>query len=138
MKRLFVDTDILLDLLARREPFYEEAAELFSLADMKHVHLSVSALSISTVHYVLSKSMDAKKAKVVLRKLRLIVKVLPLDERVIDLALNSESFSDFEDSLQSFTALEANQELIVTRNLKDFKGAALPVMTAKQYVQSLS
>ena len=138
MKRLFVDTDILLDLLARREPFYEEAAELFSLADMKHVHLSVSALSITTVNYVLSKSMDAKKSQVVLRKLRLIVKVLPLDERVIDLALNSESFSDFEDSLQSFTALEANQELIVTRNLKDFKGAALPVMTAKQYVQLLS
>ncbi len=138
MKKLFVDTNILLDLLARREPFYEEAAELFSLADMKHVHLSVSALSISTVNYVLSKSMDAKQAKAILRKLRLILNVLATDEKIIDLALNDDTFFDFEDSLQFYTALEAGQELIVTRNLKDFKHAKLPVMTARQFLQSIA
>jgi predicted nucleic acid-binding protein len=121
MKKLFVDTNIVIDLLSRREPFFEEAAELFSLADKKQVELSVSSLTIANTSYALLRQMDSNKAKSVLRKLRLILKVLPLDDKIIGLALNDETFSDFEDGLQYFTAIEDEQELIITRNLKDFK-----------------
>lgn len=137
MKKLLVDTNIVIDLLARREPFYVEAAELFSLADKRHVELSISSLTIANTSYALLRQMDSNRAKSVLRKLRLILKVLPLDDKIIGLALNDESFSDFEDGLQYFTAIEYEQELIITRNLKDFKNSKLPTMTAKQFIETL-
>lgn len=137
MKRLFVDTNILIDLLSRREPFFEEAAELFSLADRKQVELSVSSLIIANTSYVLLRRLDSNNVKSVLRKLRLILKILPLDDKVIGLALNDENFSDFEDGLQYFTAIEGEQELIISRNLKDFKNSKLPTMTAKQFIETM-
>ena len=137
MKKLFVDTNIVIDLLSRREPFFEEAAELFSLADKKQVELSVSSLTIANTSYALLRQMDSIKAKSVLRKLRLILKVLPLDDKIIGLALNDDTFSDFEDGIQYFTAIEYEQELIITRNLKDFKKSKLPTMTAKQFIETI-
>lgn len=137
MKKLFVDTNIVIDLLSRRAPFFEEAAELFSLADKKQVELSVSSLTIANTSYVLLRQMDSSKAKLVIRKLRLILNVLPLDDKIIGLALNDETCSDFEDGLQYFTAIENEQELIITRNLKDFKNSKLPAMTAKQFIETI-
>jgi predicted nucleic acid-binding protein len=137
MKRLFVDTNIVIDLLSRREPFFEEAAELFSLADKKQVELSVSSLTMANTSYALLRQMDSNKAKSVLRKLKLILKILPLDDKIIGLALDDENFSDFEDGLQYFTAIEHEQELIITRNLKDFKNSKLPTMTAKQFIETI-
>jgi len=135
MKKIFIDTNIVIDLLSRREPFFEEAAALFSLADKKQVELSVSSLTIANTSYALLRQMDSNKAKSVLRKLRLILKILPLNDKIIGLALNEEAFSDFEDGLQYFTAIEDGQELIITRNLRDFKNSKLPTMTAKQFVE---
>ena len=137
MKRVFVDTNIVIDLLSRREPFYEEAAILFSLADNRIIELAVSSLTIANTSYALYRQMDANKARSILRKLRLIVRVLPLDDKIIGLALNDETFSDFEDGLQYFTAIENRQELIITRNLKDFKNSKLPTMTAGQFIKTL-
>jgi predicted nucleic acid-binding protein len=137
MKKLFIDTNIVIDLLSRRAPFHEEAAELFSLADKKLVRLSVSSLTIANTSYVLLRKMDADKAKLVIRKLRLLLNVLPLDDKIIGLALNDETFSDFEDALQYFTAIEDEQELIITRNLKDFKNSKLPSMTAQQFIETI-
>lgn len=136
MKKLFVDTNIVIDLLSRRELYYDEAATLFSLADKNQVELSVSSLTIANTSYVLLRQMDSIKAKSILRKLRLIVKILPLDDKIVGLALNDETFSDFEDGLQYFTAIENGQETIITRNLKDFKNSKLPTITAKQFIAS--
>ena len=137
MKKLFVDTNIVIDLLSRREPFFEEAAELFSLADKKQVELSVSSLTIANTSYALLRQMDSNKAKSVLRKLRLILKVLPLDDKIIGLALNDETFPDFEDGIQYFTAIENGQQFIITRNLKDFKKSKLPAMSPKQFIETI-
>ena len=136
MKKLFVDTNIVIDLLSRREPYYDEAATLFSLADKNQVELSASSLTIANTSYVLLHQMDSIKAKSILRKLRLIVKILPLDDKIVGLALNDETFSDFEDGLQYFIAIENGQETIITRNLKDFKNSKLPTITAKQFIAS--
>ncbi len=135
MKKLFIDTNIVIDLLSRREPYYEEAANLFSLADKKIIELGISSLTIANTSYTLLRQTNSKSAKEILRKLRLIINILPLDDKIIGLALNDDSFSDFEDGLQYFTALENNQDLIITRNLKDFKNSNLPVMTARQFLE---
>lgn len=137
MKKLFIDTNILIDLLSRREPFFEDAAALFSMADKKEFELSVSSLTIANTGYVLLKQMKTNEAKSVLRKLRLILNVLPMDDKIIDLALNDNTFTDFEDGIQYFTAIENEQDVIITRNLKDFRNSKLPALTAKQFIESL-
>jgi predicted nucleic acid-binding protein len=137
MKNLLLDTNIVIDLLACREPFYAEAALLFSLADRQKIKLYVSALTFANTSYLLFKQKGSEESKLILRKLRLLVNVLKLDEKVIDLALNDEGFIDFEDALQYFSAVEYGLDGIITRNLKDFQKSSLPVMTAGQYLQVL-
>ncbi len=137
MKELFIDTNIVIDLLSRREPFYDESATLFSLADQKIIVINISSLTVANTNYTLLRQISSKKAKGILRKLRLIVNILPLNDKVIGLALNDDSFSDFEDGLQYFTAIENNQDAIITRNLKDFKASKLPVMTARQFLETI-
>lgn len=138
MKKVFVDTNIVIDLLSKKEPFYDESADLFSLADQKVIELHISSLTIANTSYTLLQQINSKKAKEILRKLRLIVNVLALDNKIIGLALNDDSFSDFEDGLQYYTAIENDQDLIITRNLKDFKASKLPVMTAKQFIETIN
>ena len=136
MKKLFIDTNIVIDLLSRRELFYDESADIFSLADQKIIELSISSLTVANTSYTLFRQTNSKKAKEILRKLRLIVNILPLDDKIIGVALNDDSFSGFEDGLQYFTALENDQDLIITRNLKDFKASKIPVMTARQFLEA--
>ncbi len=136
MKRLFVDTNIVIDLFAKREPFYTEAATLFSLADTKKLSLSVSALTFANANYILLQSKKQDEAKLILRKLKLIVSVVSLDEKIIGLSLNDNDFKDYEDALQYYSALDNGAEAIITRNLRDFKKSKLPVMTAAQFLKN--
>ena len=136
MKNLLIDTNIVIDLLAKRDPFYKESALLFSLADNGLVNLSVSALTFANAHYILSRQTSAGEAKNILRRFNLLVSILSLDEKVIKLSLNDDSFTDYEDAIQYFSALENRQDMIITRNLKDFKNSNLPVMTARQFLET--
>ncbi len=134
MTHLFVDTNIVIDLLAKREPFYDEAAKLFSLADRGKVKLYVSSLTFANTNYVLAKFNSSKKAREILLKFKILVEVLEVNDKIIELSLNDKSFSDFEDGLQYYTALENELQMIITRNLKDFKNSKIPVMTARSYL----
>jgi len=137
MSKLLIDTNIVLDLLAKREPFYKSAAQVFSLADKHKIKLTVSSLTFANTNYVLSRLKSAKEAREILRKFKILVKILSLNEKIVALALNDESFQDFEDGLQYYTAVENNQEIIITRDLRDFKHAKIPVMTAEEYLTSM-
>lgn len=137
MKKLFIDTNIVIDLLAKREPFYDEAAMLFTLADKQKIRLSVSAITFANTNYILLQSKKPEEAKLILRKLKLIVQVLSLDEKIVGHSLNDNDFKDYENALQYFTALENGVDAIITRNLKDFQKAKLPVMTASQFLKSI-
>lgn len=132
MKRVLLDTNIILDLLAKREPFDQDARKLFSFADKEKIILYTSALSIANLSYVLLRKRKPEETKQILRKLKLLVGILSLDEKIINLALNDNEFNDFEDALQYYSALENKIEIIITRNLKDFKNSRIPVMTARQ------
>jgi predicted nucleic acid-binding protein len=136
MRNLLIDTNIVIDLLARREPGYDASARLFSLADRKQISLSVSSLTFANTNYMLVKLMASNEAKSILRKFKLLVNILPLDDKVLNLALNDADFADFEDGLQYFSAIENNQDIIITRNLKDFKNSIIPVMTAEMFLRT--
>lgn len=135
MSRLLVDINVILDLLAKREPFYDSAAKLFSLADKKKITIAISSLSFATTSYILTKLKTADKAREILRRFRLLVNVVSLDDKIIDLALNDLNFKDFEDGLQYYSAVENGQDMIITRDINDFKASRIPVMTPEEYLQ---
>jgi predicted nucleic acid-binding protein len=120
MEHVFVDTNIVIDLLQKRENFYKEAQELFTKADRKKLKLYISALTFANTYYILSKYYSSNEAKKILSKFKVLVEVLPTTDKIIDLALASD-FNDFEDAIQFYTALESNLHVIITRNKKDFK-----------------
>ena len=130
---VFVDTDIIYDVLSQRQPFYQSAAKLFTLADENKVKITVSALSIANIHYLLSKQLSSESAKQILRKFKILVKIVQIDDKIIDLALNSD-FNDFEDAIQYYCALENDCNILLTRNLKDYKKAQITVMTAQDFI----
>jgi len=132
-KNVFVDTDIIYDLLAKRDPHYQAAAKLFTLSDEEKIQISISALSIANIHYLISKQLSSIQAKQILRKFRILVHIVTLNEKIIDLALNSES-NDFENAIQYYCAIENECDILLTRNLRDYKKSQITVMTAQDYI----
>ena len=135
MDKVFADTDVVLDLLSQRNPFYQAAAELFSLSDMGEIKVFVSPLTFANVNYILTKQYSPDKARRMLLKFKTLVTLLSIDDKIIELALTSE-FTDFEDGVQYFTAIEGGIKILLTRNLKDYKISVIPVMTPQQYLMS--
>jgi len=135
MERVFADTDIILDLLAQREPFYPFAAALFSKADEGKLKIFVSALSFANLNYILSKQYTADQARKKLLQFKTLVSVLPVSDKTVDLALSS-NFKDFEDGLQYYAAVEHSVPILLTRNIKDYKTANIIVLTAEQFIKS--
>ena len=136
MSRIFLDTNVILDLLGERVPFFDSIAKVATLADEKKLTLIVSPLSFTTIDYVLNKYETSETVLNKLRKFKIICKVIEVNEETIDKALNS-NFKDFEDAVQYFTALQSNCSIIITRNGKDFKNSIIPIMTAEEYLSSL-
>jgi len=132
-RKVFVDTDIIYDLLGKRDPFYQASAQLFTLADEGKIQIYISALSLANLHYLISRQRTEEEAREILRKLKVLVHVAPLNDKIIDLALNSE-FSDFEDAIQYYSALQNEIEVLLTRNLKDYKKAQITVLTAQDFI----
>jgi predicted nucleic acid-binding protein len=134
MENVFVDTNIVIDLLAKREPFYMEAQELFTLSDKKEVQLHISSLTFANAYYSIARHHKEVDAKKYLAKFKVLVNILSLEDKAIELALASD-FNDFEDGLQYFVAMDNNADVIITRNKKDFKSSKIPVMTAGEYLK---
>ena len=134
--RLFIDTNVMLDLLGERVPHYDSIARIATLADKGKVKMIVSALSYATVFYLLSKYEASNKVKEKLRKFKIISEISDLDNKVIEKGLSS-NFIDFEDSLQYYCALKSECSILITRNGKDFKSSEIPVMTAEEYLLSI-
>ena len=120
MNKVFVDTDVILDLLARRIPHFHFSAVLFTFAEMKKLELYTTPLILANTFYILRKQLGNDSAKNAVRKLRILLHVIYSTESVIDKALNSD-FPDFEDAIQYYTALEYQIPVILTRNIRDYK-----------------
>lgn len=133
MDKVFVDTNIVIDLLAKREPFYIDAQNLFTLADRKGIELQISALTFANAFYSIAKHHKSIDAKKYLSQFKVLVTVLSLEDKSIDLALAS-SFNDSEDGLRYAITIDNHSDVIITRNKKDFKNAKIPVMTAGEYI----
>ena len=135
MTRLFLDTNIVIDLLERREPFCHDAVRLFTMAYNKQVQIIVSPMTYSTASFLLRKH-GPEGVRNLLSNFRQLSHVATTNERTVDDSWASQ-FKDFEDAMQYYTALKAKVDVIITRNGKDFAASKIPVMTATEYLASI-
>lgn len=127
MKNIFLDTNIIVDLIAERPPFSKYAIELFSLAEDNKIKLYTSSHSLATTHYLLKKYIEEKELRVILHNLLEFITIIPVDLDVLRKSLHSKH-KDFEDAVQIYCASSIRMEYIVTRNIKDFKNSEIPAL----------
>jgi predicted nucleic acid-binding protein len=133
MKKLFLDTNIIVDLIADRKPFSKYAIEIFKHAEEKKVQIFTSSHSITTTHYLLKKHVEEKILREILSNLIEFITIVPVNNDVIKKALKSKH-KDFEDAIQiiSASAIE-NIDFIITRNLKDFRESEILALSPDEY-----
>ena len=136
MTHIFVDTDIILDIITGRQPFSVEASRLFTLIEEEALAAYASSLSFSNLYYVLRKYASHQKVVARLDEVSDLLKILNVDESIVKTALRSR-FKDFEDALQCYSA-QGNSliDVIITRNIKDYKPSELPVMTPGTFIKT--
>lgn len=134
MDKILIDTSIVLDLLGSREPHVSDAQRLFTMADRAAVSIYMTPIAMTHTHDFLADQLKPDDARKVLVRLGNLIHILPVDQRIVDLALTSE-FKDFTDAVQYFAASEHDIDLILTRNLKNFRSSHLLVLTPKQYLE---
>lgn len=135
MKKVFLDTNVVIDLLDKRDPFYKAAVAIFTLAYNKKITLYVSPMTYATASYLLRKH-GQEQMKLLLHNFRQLSRVTVADEKVVDNALSS-AFTDYEDAMQYYSALSKNVDILVTRNVKDFQYAKIPVLTPDEFLLQL-
>lgn len=129
-----MDTDVVLDHLADRQPFAEYAHRILALAETCERTVCISSLWFSNLYYILRKLKGHADALALLTKLKLLVRVSAVTEAEINSALSS-SFKDFEDAIQHFAAkAEGGVSAIVTRNKTDYSASEIPVLSPEEYL----
>ena len=135
MNKIFIDTDVILDFFFDRKPFSDDATKLFILCEKKVVTGFVTPVILSNVYYLLRKTAKHEKVIEKLKMLINLIEIATINKATILEALNSE-FKDFEDALQNYSAQhDKDIQVIVTRNVKDFKESRLSVMTPETYLR---
>lgn len=136
MDRVLIDSDIILDSFFDRKPFAEHSTTILSMCESGKIHGFLTPLIYSNVYYLLRQTAKHDKVIEKLKQLLQITDVIQMDRNVVENALNS-GFKDFEDSLQNFSAVNHGKiDLILTRNLKDYKNSELGVFTPETYIKS--
>ena len=136
MTKLFLDSDVLLDLLLDRQPFSKDIVELIETSIDSDIKLYSSPVSITNIHYIIGRLENQKKADSQIKKILKIVSIENIGQKVIDIA-SSSRFKDFEDSVQNYCAAESGHRMIITRNTKDFKESELSILTPKEYLAKI-
>lgn len=131
--KVLIDTNVLLDFYCQREDFYQPAADILDLACNDDIELWVSAISFVNFFYITRKEYTIEQRFEILRGLMQICHVAGADEQVIYSAL-LKTVPDFEDMVQYHSARSVSVDCIITRNVKDFMNADIPVMTPTEFL----
>lgn len=129
MKHIFLDTNVLIDFLADRQPFSLEAAKLFNYSFTNKVTLYVSVISYNNIYYILRRSCSHLDSIKILSELQEWTETIEVTKEIIKKSLKSE-FKDFEDAIQYNCAKSLSKiDCIVTRDTKDYKTSAISIFT---------
>lgn len=135
-KHLFLDSDVLIDWLLNDRPFSLFTEGLLVESRKKNIKVSTSVLIIANINFIIAKKTNSLEAKKGIKAIVDLINILPFENDIVSLALSSE-FPDFEDSIQYHIAKRFNCDLIVTRNIKDYKKSSISVLTAEQFLRTL-
>ena len=137
MKKVFFDTNIMIDVIGRREQFCKPSMQIMSLADRGLIRIFVSALSYATASFILGKYNKKVDILTEFSKFMKITTATMVDTSTIEQSVQSD-FKDFEDAMQYFSAKHENIDYIITRNKKDFEASDIPVYEPQEFVDLLS
>lgn len=137
MKRIFLDTNILLDVFLEREPFVRPAQMIWTLAAEKKVQAAISAISVNNVFFIVEKLSSSDKAYTAIQALAGIFKIVGVTPRIINKSIEAR-YADFEDAVQYFSALEFRAKIIISRDPAGFVKCGLPVMDGAEYLSLLT
>lgn len=126
-ERIFIDSDVILDVALARQPFVEASQQVLALCEKGAFTGCISSNSVANIYYVLRKLGGDDKARIFIKQLLKFLVIIPVDHVGISRALDSK-FTDFEDAIQHFAALSFGCSRIVTRNIQDYKLAELEVV----------
>ncbi len=135
--RVLLDTDVVLDVMLAREPFAQASAAVFDLHEKGRIVVYLCALTPSTIFYVARKVKTAEELRKGMSRLLNSVRICPVTSSILIKAITSP-ISDYEDAVQHAGALALGLDAIVTRNLKDYQNAALPVYSPAQLLELLN
>lgn len=130
--KVFLDTNILIDVLEQRKPYFEAAANILDLGVHRKIKLYASALTFVNCIYIVRKKAGYDKVIESVRLLRNIISISPMNQAEFDRAM-AQKTSDMEDALQYQSALSCECDLIITRNKKHFPQTNIPVITAEEF-----
>jgi predicted nucleic acid-binding protein len=133
---ILIDLNILLDVLQKREPFYESSAELLATVETGKVDGFIAAHSVTTLFYLIQKDKGSGEAKATITNLLQFIKIASVDHSTIEQALNLD-YEDFEDAVQMMAAVQNKVDCLITRNIKDYHPAMLPVMQSIDFLTGL-
>ena len=133
MIKAFIDTNVLLDVLARREPFYADAARLWSLCERGRVTGCVSVISFNNIYYVVRKAESKDRAEEALTLIRDVFTAVDLSAQVLGQAIDA-GFDDFEDAIQFHSAVHAEASCLVTRNPDHFPFGSVPILSPREFL----
>ena len=131
--KLFLDTNVVIDVIAAREPFVADSTAVFNLCETGKAEGVISALTLCTVSYILRKFVPPGTMRAKLREFRSVLTPIDLSVSLLDKALAS-SLSDFEDAVQFYTAVYSEADYIITRNAKHFPTDHIPVLSPKDFL----
>ena len=135
-RRVWLDTNVTLDLILERDPFVEDVATIFSLHEALEIEIYISTLSLANIAYVVKK--NGRNPFLVVATLLKWVNIISLDVTHFEKNL-ATNFKDFEDGLQYFSAMSVKDvKCIITRDKVDFKSSAIPVFTPKEFLKTIA
>jgi predicted nucleic acid-binding protein len=136
IEKLFFDNDVIIDISIKREPFLKDSVKLFNFVETGKYTGYTSSVVFTNTYYIQKKLTDHKTTIDFLKKLRLVLTVLNVDDSILQKALESE-FDDFEDAVQYFTAIQNEIDYIITRNTGDYKKSTIPVYTPTEFLKMI-
>lgn len=131
--KILLDTNVVMDLLLEREPFFEASREIFLLVEEKKVQGFLSASSITTIHYLLNKAISKDEADETINILLKLFDITPLDKDTLLNALKTNG-NDFEDSVIYNSAEKSNIDYLITRDKKGFKNSKVSILTPVEFI----
>ncbi len=133
---VLIDLNIILDVLQRREPFYDASARLLASVETGLLEGFIAAHSITTLFYLIQKDKSSAEARADITSLLQFLKIAPVNQSTIDQALNLD-YDDFEDAVQMISALQCKAGYLITRNITDYQPPLLPVVQPIDFLSTI-